>query len=155
MSKVVIRKGTKEDVYSLLSLVKELAAYEKAADEVEITSDQLLEDGFGTNSIYEFYVAELGEEVVGIALYYHKYSTWKGRCIYLEDIVVNQSQRRLGIGRLLFEAVRKEAVLIKAKRMEWQVLDWNEPAIEFYKSLDAHFDHEWINVKLTGQQLDA
>jgi len=155
MSQVVIRKGTEEDVCGLLDLIKELAAYERAADEVEVTTEQLLEDGFGENSIYEFYVAELKEKIVGIALYYHKYSTWKGRCIYLEDIVVQLVHRRAGIGKLLFEAVRREAVLLKAKRMEWQVLDWNKSAIDFYKSLDAHFDNEWINVKLAGKQLDT
>lgn len=153
MEAIEIRKGEEKDVKSLLGLITELAIYENAPNEVEVTEDILMQDGFGPNSIFEFYVASINEQIVGIALYYIKYSTWKGKCVYLEDIVVSELHRRKGIGKLLFDSVKQVAVEKKVKRLEWQVLNWNSPAIAFYKSLDAQFDDEWINVKLSGNQL--
>ena len=104
--------------------------------------------------MFGFFVADTGSEgIIGIALYYVKYSTWKGRCIFLEDIIVTEKHRQKGIGRLLFDEVARVARDLKVKRLEWQVLDWNEPAIRFYKKLNAVLDPEWINCKLTGEQL--
>ncbi len=137
----------------VLALISELAVYEHAANEVNITVEQLEKDGFGECSFFRCFVAEDGNEIVGMALYYYRYSTWKGKTIYLEDLVVKQDRRRQGIGARLFETLAKEAKNIGAKRMEWQVLDWNEPAINFYKKYGAILDKEWVNCKFTRQQL--
>ncbi len=152
---VEIRKGKKEDLKEVLSLIKELAIYEKASAEVELTISELEKDGFGERPLFSFFVAEVNLEVVGLALFYIKYSTWKGKCIYLEDLIVSQTHRRRGIGKLLFDAVAQNAHKFGAKRMEWQVLDWNHPAIEFYKKHYASLDDEWINCRLTEEQLKA
>ena len=138
---------------AMLGLIKELALYEKAPEQVTITLDELLEDGFGANAIYGLFVAEKENTIVGMALYYEKYSTWKGRSLYLEDIVVTEKLRGQGIGQLLFEAVIGVAKERKSARMEWQVLDWNHPAIHFYKKYNANLDPEWLNGKLTQQQI--
>lgn len=148
-----IRKGTREDVAATFALIKELALYEKAPEQVTLSLEALEEDGFGKNPIYGLFVAEVDETIVGIALFYEKYSTWQGRCIYLEDIVVTESQRGKGIGHQLFQAVIGVAKARNSARMEWQVLDWNEPAINFYKKYNAHLDGEWYNGKLTRQQI--
>lgn len=148
-----IRKGTINDIPAALGLVKELAIYEKAPQEVEITIEQMNDWGFGNDKLFDFFVAEKENKIIGIALYYFKYSTWKGKCLFLEDIIVTESERKNGFGKLLFEAVAKVAKELKVKRMEWQVLDWNDPAINFYKKYDAYFDDEWLNCKLSYQQL--
>ncbi len=150
-----IRKGTSEDVPAAYRLIKELALYEKAPEQVTITLEELVADGFGENPIYGLFVAEVDTEVIGIALYYEKYSTWQGRCIYLEDIVVTESERGKGIGHQLFQAVIGVAKERNSARMEWQVLDWNEPAINFYKKYNANLDGEWLNGKLTREQIQA
>jgi len=144
---VTIRKGTRDDVSALLSLIKDLAVYEKEPEAVIITEQTLLEDGFGKKSLFEFLVAEHNDEVVGIALYYTKYSTWKGRCIYLEDIVIKASERQKGIGSLLLLKLKEIAEKEGVKRLEWQVLEWNESAISFYKKYGAVIDTEWFNCK--------
>lgn len=110
-------------------------------------------DGFGENPIYKFFVAENESGIVGIALYYTAYSTWKGKTIYLEDLVVTEKLRRAGIGRKLFNAVAEEAKTVGAKRFRWQVLEWNEPAIAFYKKIGADLDGEWINCTMTEEQI--
>lgn len=148
-----IRKGAKEDLSKVLELIQELALYEKAPQEVTITLDELVEDGFGSNPIYGLFVAKQENTIVGIALYYEKYSTWKGRCTYLEDIIVTESKRNQGIGHALFQAVIAVAKERNSARMEWQVLDWNEPAINFYKKYNAELDPEWFNGKLTREQI--
>lgn len=148
-----VRKGTKEDIPQLLRLIKELAIYEKAPDEVCVTETELLNDGFGPDPVFKFFVAVESNTVVGIALYYIKYSTWKGKCVFLEDIIVDEKFRGKGLGKLLFNEVAKVAKELNVKRLEWQVLDWNEPAIEFYKKSDADFDYEWVNCKLVYDQL--
>lgn len=155
MASATIRKGTRSDVPATFRLIKELALYEKAPDQVTITLKELEEDGFGSNPIYGLFVAEIDAEVVGIALYYEKYSTWQGRCIYLEDIVVSETHRGKGIGHQLFQAVIGVSKERNAARMEWQVLDWNEPAINFYKKYNANLDGEWLNGKLTREQIQA
>jgi GNAT superfamily N-acetyltransferase len=151
---IEIRKGTQADISSALTLVKELAAYEKAPDEVEVTIAEMMEWGFGADKQYDFYVVLLDGVIVGMALYYFKYSTWKGKCLFLEDIIVTESQRGKGLGKLLFDKVVQISKEMKVRRMEWQVLDWNTPAIEFYKKYDATMDGEWVNCKLTNHQLE-
>lgn len=149
-----IEPACPEDVPHILGLIKQLAEYEKAANEVTVTESILLEDGFGPNKIYSCFIARMDDgSIRGIALYYTKYSTWKGSCIFLEDIIVEESFRGLGIGKELFRAVYRIARESKAGRMEWQVLDWNEPAIGFYKRFNAQFDAEWINCKFNYEQL--
>lgn len=142
-----------ENVQEILSLIKELALFEKAPDEVVLTESQLTEDLFGENKIAEALVALEGERIAGTAVYYTKYSTWKGKCLYLEDIIVTDSYRGRGIGKKLFAEVMRIAHERKMGRMEWQVLDWNEPAIRFYKQFGATLDPEWINGKFTNLQL--
>lgn len=151
MQNLIIRIGEKRDMAGAWALVKELAVYEKAGDEVETTVQSMEEDGFGHNKIFDLFVAELNGQIVGIALYYMKYSTWKGRCIYLDDIVVTQSLRGKGIGKLLFDEVIKVAKSQNVRRLEWQVLNWNDPAIRFYQKYQSQFDDEWINCKLTNR----
>ncbi|MEC7754496.1 MAG: GNAT family N-acetyltransferase [Bacteroidota bacterium] len=148
-----IRKGVKSDLPSVLELIKELAVYEKALHEVEITLEQLEEDGFGEEPVFQFLVATENEEIVGLALYYFRYSTWKGKAIYLEDLVVKESHRGKGYGQKLLDAIVEEARQTGSKQVRWQVLDWNEPAINFYKKLGAHLDGEWINCTLTAKQI--
>lgn len=149
----VIREGRKEDLPAVLALIKELAEYEKAPQEVEVTVKEMEETGFGKNPVFRFFVAETEEKIIGIALYYVKYSTWKGPCIFLEDIIVTQAERRKGIGAKLFEKVIAVAKEMKARRLEWQVLEWNQPAIHFYKKYNAQFNGEWLNGKLVYKQL--
>ena len=151
--KAVIRKGFKEDLPAVLNLIKELAEYEKEPHEVVVTLQDMERDGFGENPIFKFLVAEVDKKIVGMALYYIKYSTWKGKCVYLDDIVITQSYRRKGLGKLLFEAVVKATKDVRAKRLEWQVLDWNTPAIEFYKNYDAKFLKEWLSCRLTEEEM--
>lgn len=153
--KAKVRKGEREDLPSVLALIKELAEYERAGDEVSITLEDLERDGFGDDPVFGFFIAEVDEKVVGMALYYIKYSTWKGKCVFLEDIIVNEQHRRGGIGRMLFDEVAKMSRDMHVRRLEWQVLDWNEPAIAFYKKLNARFDSEWINCKLVYDQLQG
>lgn len=144
-----IRKATAADMPAVLQLIQELADYEKAPEEVIVTVAQLQLDGFtGDRPYFYCFIAENENGVAGIALYYIKYSTWKGRCVFLEDIVVTQRERRKGIGKVLFDAVLEEAKQSGAKRMEWQVLDWNEPAIEFYKQYEPQVLNEWLNYRL-------
>lgn len=143
-----IRKGEKRDLPGVLRLIKELAVYEKAGDEVVVTLEELERDGFGENPSYHFFVAEKDNIIVGMALYYVKYSTWKGRCIYLDDIIVTESLRGKGIGAKLFEEVVAVAKEMGARKMEWQVLEWNISAINFYKKYSTKFDDEWVNCKL-------
>ncbi len=153
MMEIHIRKGTENDIESALNLVKELAAYEKAPLEVEVTPSEMLAWGFGEDKQFDFFVAEVNNTIVGLALYYFKYSTWKGKCLFLEDIIVTETQRGNGIGKLLFDKVVQVSKETDVRRMEWQVLDWNTTAIDFYKKYNANLDGEWINCKLTDHQL--
>jgi GNAT superfamily N-acetyltransferase len=150
---LLVRKGEKQDIPQVLNLVKELAVYERAPYEVAVSIEEMERDGFCDNPAYKFFVAEIENKIVGISLYYIKYSTWKGKCIFLEDIIVTQQFRKLGIGKKLFDEVVKVAKDMKVRRLEWQVLEWNEPAIEFYKKVKSHFDSEWINCKLTDKEI--
>jgi GNAT superfamily N-acetyltransferase len=140
-----IRIGIKEDVPALLELVRELAIFEKEPDAVVVSVDELEKDGFGSNPLYGFFVAEIDNEIVGISHYYYRYSTWKGKCLYLEDLIVTEKHRGKGIGKALFQRTIDKAKADKCRKMNWQVLDWNTPAIDFYKDFDAGLDGEWIN----------
>lgn len=150
---VKIRVGVQRDLPRVLELVKELAVFEKAPNEVEVTLDEMVNWGFGDDKIFDFFVLEKESSIIGIAVYYYKYSTWKGKCLFLEDIIVTESERKNGYGKLLFNEVVKIAKAQKVRRMEWQVLDWNTPAIEFYKKYESHLDGEWVNCKLTYDQI--
>lgn len=152
---LMIRKGTEADIPAALHLVNELAAYEKAPFEVEVTPEEMQAWGFGPDKQFDFFVAQTAEGIVGLALYYFKYSTWKGKCLFLEDIIVTESHRGKGIGKRLFDEVVQVSKRSSVRRMEWQVLDWNAPAIEFYKQYGASLDGEWINCKLTNHQLES
>jgi len=151
--KVIIRAGTKSDLPRVLELVKELAEYEKAPHEVINTVELMEQDGFGPNPIFGLFVAESENNIVGISLYYWRYSTWKGKRLYLEDIVVTQSERGKGAGKLLFDRTMQHALDENCSGMVWQVLDWNEPAINFYKKYGAKLDGEWINTSLERDQI--
>jgi len=151
--KFTVRPGKESDCAKILSLIKELAVFEKAADEVDIDEEILKNDGFGENPIYDLFVAEFEDKIVGMALFYEKYSTWKGRSIYLEDLIVTEKLRGNGIGKALFNAVAEEAKKRNSGRMDWQVLDWNQSAIDFYKSAGVELDSEWINCKFRREDL--
>lgn len=156
---ITIRRAVKEDCPRLLELVKELAEYERAPDEVTVTLEHFEESGFGKNPVWWAFVAsspslfstsgEGGREtLLGFALYYIRYSTWKGQAMYLEDILVTQSERGKGIGRLLMDKLIEEAKEKGLKRIVWQVLEWNEPAINFYKKYNSSLDPEWVNCSI-------
>ena len=145
-----IRPGVLADLPQALALIQELAAYERAPDAVTNTLADMARDGFGPDPIFSFLVLEdAAGAVVGLALYYPAYSTWKGRMLYLEDLVVTESARRGGHGQRLFEAVVQQARAAGAKRLKWQVLEWNELAINFYQKNGAALDGEWLNGSLT------
>jgi len=146
--KINIRKAIKEDCPRLLELITELAIYEKAPNDVTVTMDHFVESGFGKNPVWWAFVAEVDGKVEGFALYYIRYSTWKGQAMYLEDIIVTESMRGQKLGKLLFERLIEEAKEKKWTRIIWQVLDWNEPAINFYKKYNTSFDNEWVNCSL-------
>jgi GNAT superfamily N-acetyltransferase len=143
---VAIRKAVKEDCHRMMELIQELAVYEKAPEEVTVNFDDFVNAGFGEKPIWWAFVAETDGMVQGFALYYIRYSTWKGERMYLEDLLVTEQLRGQGTGKLLFDALIKEARLKKFSGIAWQVLDWNEPAINFYKKLGAvSFDDGWVN----------
>ncbi len=133
----------------MMQLIHELALYEKAPEEVTVNFNHFVESGFGQNPVWWAFVAEVNHEVVGFALYYIRYSTWKGQRLYLEDILVNEPWRGKGIGKLLFDQLMKETKEKKLSGMVWQVLEWNESAINFYKKYEGvNFDNEWVNCSL-------
>lgn len=154
MEKILIRKGKPEDVPAVHQLVCELAAYEKAAHEVETTVTQYKQDSSGTRPWFDFFVAEHeAEGIIGMALYYFGYSTWKGKKLYLDDLVVTESWRRKGVGQMLFDQLVSLALEEDAKVMSWQVLDWNTPAISMYEKIGAFLDPEWINCRMSRHQM--
>ena len=145
---ITIRRAVAEDCERLMDLIRELAVYEKAPQEVTVTLEHFIDSGFGTNPVWWAFVAEVDGRVEGFALYYIRYSTWKGQRMYLEDILVTEKMRGMGLGKLLFERLIEEAKEKKLGGIIWQVLEWNEPAINFYKKYQAHFDAEWINCSI-------
>jgi len=148
MQHQTIRKAKKEDCPRIFELIQELAVYERAPDEVTVTFEHFENSGFGEHPVWWAFVVEVDEVIVGFALYYIRYSTWKGQRMYLEDIVVTESMRRKGLGAKLFERLIEEMHEKNLNGIVWQVLDWNEPAINFYKKYKATFDAEWLNCSL-------
>lgn len=145
---MTLRKGTAADVPAILALVNELAIFEKAPHEVTNTEERMLREGFGENKAFEVFLAEKNGEIVGMSLYYFRYSTWKGRRLYLEDLIVKEEVRGEGLGKMLFDRTIQEAKATDCSGMMWQVLDWNESAINFYKRYGTRFDDEWLNCHL-------
>jgi len=141
-----IRKANQEDLSSVLQLIKELAIFENEPNAVEVTLKELTNDFI--NESFSCLVAEQQNKIVGIALYYHRYSTWKGKTIHLEDLMVTQSQRGKGVGKALLNEVVSIARKTNLRRVEWNVLDWNTPAIDFYKSVGATVFNDWLVVQL-------
>jgi GNAT superfamily N-acetyltransferase len=146
-----IRRAVREDCGRILELVKELAKYERAPDEVTVTLAHFEESGFGEKPVWWAFVAELDGRIEGFALYYIRFSTWKGQRMYLEDFVVTESLRGHGIGKRLFDQLIVEAKEKGFNAIVWQVLEWNEPAINFYKKYNASFDGEWVNCAVSVQ----
>lgn len=141
-----IRKGKKEDMQGVLALIQELAVFEKEPDAVLITVEDLVRDGFGANPLFHVFVAEAENdpaEIVGIALYYYRYSTWKGKTIHLEDLVVKETMRGTGLGYALYSEIMKQGKKDQVRRVEWNVLDWNTPAIDFYEKSGAKILDDW------------
>jgi GNAT superfamily N-acetyltransferase len=150
-----IREGKKEDLPRILELVHELAVYEKAPNEVINTVAMMEEDGFGKNPVFGFFVAvkDNNSEIIGASIYYYRYSTWKGKRLYLEDLIVTESERGNGAGKLLFDRTLLKTLEDKCSGMTWQVLDWNTPAINFYNKYGANLDAGWINCNLQEDQI--
>jgi len=140
---MIIREGNSEDMRSVLGLIQELANFEKEPDAVLVTVDDLIRDGFGSVPLFHVFVAEVEMEIVGIALYYYRYSTWKGKTIHLEDLIVKDKMRGSGLGYALYSEVIKQAKKDNVRRIDWNVLDWNTPAIEFYEKSGAKVLDEW------------
>lgn len=147
-SKSYIRKANAADIPVLLALIKELAVFEKAPEKVINTEEKMLEDGFGLNKIFDAFIAEIDGEIVGTAITYYRYSTWRGKRLYLEDLIVTEKHRGKGAGKLLFNHCIDFGKEQGCSGMVWQILDWNEPALEFYKQYGANLDGEWINGSL-------
>ena len=148
-----IREATVADCSRLLELINELAVYERAPEEVTVTLAEFEEAGFGLKPVWKAFVAVLDDTIVGFALYYVRYSTWKGCRLYLEDFIVTGSHRGKGIGKLLFDTIVLEAYEKGFNGMTWQVLDWNEPALNFYKKYEAGVEAGWLNGSLSKHQL--
>jgi len=144
----LIREGQKEDLPEVIELVRSLAKYEKALDQVTNTVEAMVVDGFGDKPMYGLLVADKDGKLVGYSIYYYRYSTWKGKRLYLEDIFVSEAERRTGIGKELFQRTIEIGEQTNCTGMMWQVLDWNKPAIDFYKCYGASFDEEWVNCHL-------
>lgn len=143
-----IRKAERKDCSRIMELVRELALFEKAPEQVTVTQQHFEESGFGDNPVWWGFVAEHEGNIVAAAIYYIRYSTWKGQRMYLEDIIVNEAYRGKGIGTMLFEKLIEEAKEKKFTGMMWQALDWNTPALDFYKKFGASFDEGWVNCHL-------
>ncbi|MDA0313683.1 MAG: GNAT family N-acetyltransferase [Bacteroidetes bacterium] len=150
-----LREGQKSDLPCVLELIQELALYEKAPEQVTNTVDRMEKEGFGRQPVYGFYVCvkDSSQEIIGIAVYYYRYSTWKGKRLYLEDIVVTESERGNGAGKLLFDRMMSKSLEEECSGMMWQVLDWNEPAINFYKKYDALLEGGWLNAHLQDYEI--
>lgn len=138
-----IRKGEKKDMKAVLELIRELAIFEKEPDAVEVTVVDLERDGFGDYPLFHTFVAEINDRIVGIALYYYRYSTWKGKTIHLEDLIVREDVRGAGVGFALYSKIIEQGKIDKVRRIEWAVLDWNVSAIEFYQKSGARILEDW------------
>lgn len=151
---VSIRKAVKEDCKRMMELIHELALYEKAPEQVTVNFDHFVESGFGNNPVWWALVAEVDDKVEGFALCYTRYSTWKGQRLYLEDLLVTEKLRGKGVGKLLFDKLIEACKKGNYSGMAWQVLDWNEPAINFYRKYEAvNIDGGWLNCNLSTNPL--
>jgi len=150
---ISLRVAQKEDCPRLIELVNELAVFEKLPEEVTVSLQEFEDSGFGTNPVWKAFVAEDNNVIIGFALYYVRFSTWKGRRVYLEDFIVTEEYRGIGIGKLLFEQIIKETKELDYSGMVWQVLDWNEPAIKFYNKYEATIEKGWLNASLSQEQI--
>ncbi|MDO3695430.1 GNAT family N-acetyltransferase [Wenyingzhuangia sp. chi5] len=150
---VMVRKGELKDARGIFSLINQLAKFENEPEAVEVTLKDIENDGFGKNPKFEVFVAELDGDIIGMALFYYRYSTWKGKTLHLEDLIVQEDARGKGVGKLLYNKVLKYAYQQKLKRVEWAVLDWNTPAIHFYETSGAVVFDDWRVVQMTQKQL--
>ncbi|MBY0384479.1 GNAT family N-acetyltransferase [bacterium] len=150
-----IRKATENDIPFILQMIRALADYEKEPKEVTISEAQLEKDGFGVSPLYQCLILELEQKPVGFAFYYNRYSTWKGKTLFLEDLFVIPEARGSGLGKLAMLELAKIARDTDCVRFEWQVLDWNQPAIDFYKSLGAELLPQWVNCRLDRKGIEA
>ena len=152
---MIIRKATQEDMPKVLDLIQELATFEKEPNAVVVTVNDLIKDGFGENKLFHTFVAEVENEVIGIALYYYRYSTWKGKTIHLEDLIVKENSRGTGAGFALYSEIIRQGKRDNVKRIEWNVLDWNTPAIDFYIKTGAKILSDWDVVQMDEIGIDA
>jgi len=150
---ILLREGKKSDMTAVLNLIKELATFEKEDNAVELTERHLIEDGFGDRPAFKVFIAEKEDEILGMALFYERYSTWKGRSIHLEDLIVKQEHRGEGVGKALYTKVLAYAHQRKLKRVSWEVLDWNKVAIDFYTSTGAKILDDWQVVHMNEDSL--
>ncbi len=150
----IIRKGQKEDMHAVLNLIKELALFEKEPQAVLVTVDDLIRDGFQENPLFYTFVAEVDQEIVGVALYYYRYSTWKGKTIHLEDLIVSEKMRGTGLGTALYAEIMKQGKKDGLRRIEWNVLDWNTPAVDFYNKSGAKVLDDWRVVHMDDRGID-
>lgn len=150
----IIREATKEDAISVLDLITELAIFEKEPMAVEVTVADIEKDGFSDSPKFKIFVAEEASIIIGIALIYMRYSTWKGPIVHLEDLIVTQEKRKLGVGKALYTKVLKHAYALGVKRVSWEVIDWNTNAINFYESTGATILKDWSVVQMSEENLE-
>lgn len=150
----MIRKATKNDMPYVLELIQELATFEKEPDAVVVTVDDLVRDGFSENPLFQCFVAEVDGEIIGMALYYYRYSTWKGKTIHLEDLIVKENKRGTGAGFALYKEIIKQGKAENVRRIEWNVLDWNTPAIDFYEKSGAKVLSDWRVVHMDDKGIE-
>jgi GNAT superfamily N-acetyltransferase len=148
MDKIIIRRATKEDIGLVRDLVMELAIFERAPEEVTSSLDDYIQEGFSDNPLFSANLIYLNDKLAGFSLWYYRFSTWKGRRFYLEDLYIKEAYRGKGLGRKLINEAIEEAKRMKCTGMMWQVLDWNQPAIDFYNTLGVKMDAGWLNVHL-------
>ena len=151
---MIIRKATKNDMPSVLELIQELATFEKEPDAVVVTVADLVRDGFSENPLFQCFVAEVDNEIIGMALYYYRYSTWKGKTIHLEDLIVKENKRGTGAGFALYKEIIKQGKAENVRRIEWNVLDWNTPAIDFYEKSGAKVLGDWRVVHMDDKGIE-
>ena len=151
---MIIRKGEKKDMPAVLELIKELAVFEKEPLAVQVTVADLENDGFNKNPLFHTFVCELDNQIIGMALYYFRYSTWKGKTIHLEDLIVKEDFRGTGAGFALYSEIIKQGKLDNVRRIEWNVLDWNKPAIVFYEKTGAKILDDWKVVQMDQEHIN-
>ena len=151
---MIIRQATKEDMPKVLELIKELATFENEPNAVVVTVNDLIRDGYGENKLFHTFVAQVDEEVIGMALYYYRYSTWKGKTIHLEDLIVKENARKTGAGFALYSEIIAQGKRDNVRRIEWNVLNWNTPAIAFYEKSGAKILSDWNVVQLDEKGIE-